>query len=68
MWVIIDCWVTPNIAYELRRRRNVVSAHLSGAFAGIPFRAGYYTEYEDHVPDRQEKRVLSALQAAIDKH
>jgi hypothetical protein len=65
--LVVDCFVTPSIAAEERRSRNVVSVRLSGIFNGIAFSDGYDAKYEDHVPDRQEYRVLTALQAVIDK-
>jgi hypothetical protein len=64
---LIDCLVTPSIAVEVRRSRNVVNVQLTGTFDGIAFNDAYHAEYEHHVPDRQEERVLSALQGVIDK-
>jgi len=65
--LLIDCLITPSIAEEVRSSRNVMSARLTGTFEGVPFSEGYDAKYEHHVPDRQEDRVLTVLQAVIDK-
>jgi len=51
----------------LRNRRNIVNARLSGRFNSVPFDVGYIAQFRDNLSDQQEKRVLNALQAVIDK-
>jgi hypothetical protein len=50
-----------------RNRRNLVVARLSGRFNGVAFDVGYTAEFRDNASDQREKRVLTALQAVIDK-
>jgi hypothetical protein len=64
--LLIDCF-TAGAMIEANKLRNIVRARLSGRFDSIAFDASYSAEYEDHSPDLQEDRVLSALQVVIDK-
>jgi hypothetical protein len=67
LWTLPMCiWWQP-IYQALHTRGNSVNARLSGKFDGVAFDVGHTAEFKYNAPDQEERRVLTALQAVIDK-